>query len=346
MTSRIRTGNRAALSRRRFMPRAELPGGRGAFRTEPRRAAHPGAPPGSDRAAASDDDGDARRLQRMVLAGLAAAGVRAASFRRAPATPHFHRASRSCVSIVFSAGPRTRSCAASSIARRVWRPIICRSLRILCSIRGCDLGFATFLAGVIAPWRFKLYNAPQSTCSQRVRFVLNAKGLPFEEVKLDLLAGDQLKPEYLALNPNGVVPTLDHDGAIIIDSSVIIEYLDEIAPAGKFHAGRPVSAGKDARIDALHRRDAGGGSARSDLQSRLPAALCRDERGGVPGFRGIEAAAQGVHAGDGPQGISGEGYAGRARSAGAHLSSAWTMRSRRAAGRGCKASGRRLPTSR
>src|SRR5882724_6620302 len=77
---------------------------------------------------------------------------------------------------------------------------------------------------------FTLYNAPQSTCSQRVRFVLNAKGLPFEEIKLDLLAGDQLKPEYLALNPNGVVPTLDHDGATVIDSSVIIEYLDEVAP--------------------------------------------------------------------------------------------------------------------
>src|SRR5882762_2141329 len=78
---------------------------------------------------------------------------------------------------------------------------------------------------------FILYNAPQSTCSQRVRFVLNAKELRFEEKKLDLLAGDQLKPEYLALNPNGVVPTLDHDGTIVIDSSVIIEYLDEIAPA-------------------------------------------------------------------------------------------------------------------
>src|SRR3954469_21628655 len=77
---------------------------------------------------------------------------------------------------------------------------------------------------------FTLYNAPPSTCSQRVRFVLNAKKLPFSEVKLDLMAGDQMKPDYLRLNPNGVVPTLDHDGAIVIDSSVIIEYLDEIAP--------------------------------------------------------------------------------------------------------------------
>src|SRR5271170_6351999 len=78
---------------------------------------------------------------------------------------------------------------------------------------------------------FTLYNAPQSTCSQRVRFVLNGKGIRFEEVKLDLLAGDQLKPAYLALNPNGVVPTLDHDGSVVIDSAVIIEYLDEVLPA-------------------------------------------------------------------------------------------------------------------
>jgi glutathione S-transferase len=47
---------------------------------------------------------------------------------------------------------------------------------------------------------FRLYNAPQSTCSQRVRFVLNAKHLPFDEVRLNLLEGDQLKPEYLKLN--------------------------------------------------------------------------------------------------------------------------------------------------
>src|SRR5688572_23639326 len=88
---------------------------------------------------------------------------------------------------------------------------------------------------------YKLYNAPQSTCSQRVRFVLNAKGLTFAEEKLDLLAGDQLKPEYLALNPNGVVPTLDHDGNIVIDSSVIVEYLDEVEPArANFTPGDPV----------------------------------------------------------------------------------------------------------
>src|SRR5271156_1486659 len=109
---------------------------------------------------------------------------------------------------------------------------------------------------------FTLYNAPQSTCSQRVRFVLNAKSLAFAEIKLDLLAGDQLKPDYLALNPNGVVPTLDHDGAIVIDSSVILEYLDEVAPAPEsFTPHNPV---KRARMRALMR-----------LIDELPAAAVR-----------------------------------------------------------------------
>jgi glutathione S-transferase len=95
---------------------------------------------------------------------------------------------------------------------------------------------------------FKLYNAPQSTCSQRVRFVFNGKKVPFDEVKLNLLAGDQLKPDYLKLNPNGVVPTLDHDGAIVIDSTVITEYLDEVEPQASFTPESPV---RRARMRAL-----------------------------------------------------------------------------------------------
>jgi glutathione S-transferase len=75
-----------------------------------------------------------------------------------------------------------------------------------------------------------LYNAPQSTCSQKVRICLWEKNLPFTEKKLDLFKGDQLTPEYKKLNPNGVVPTLIHNDEVIIDSSVIIEYLDEAYP--------------------------------------------------------------------------------------------------------------------
>jgi glutathione S-transferase len=79
----------------------------------------------------------------------------------------------------------------------------------------------------------ELYNAPQSTCSQRVRFVLHAKALAFDEHRLDLFSGDQLKPDYLTLNPNGVVPTIVDNGAVVTDSSVIMEYLEEVYPAGR-----------------------------------------------------------------------------------------------------------------
>ena len=98
---------------------------------------------------------------------------------------------------------------------------------------------------------FVLYNAPQSTCSQRVRFVLNAKGIPFEEVKLDLFAGDQLKSDYLQINPNGVVPALLHKGEPVIDSAVIMEYLEDIRPG--VEPLRPADPLGAARMRALIR---------------------------------------------------------------------------------------------
>jgi glutathione S-transferase len=77
---------------------------------------------------------------------------------------------------------------------------------------------------------FELYNAMQSTCSQKVRYTMAEKKLEFVEHRLKLFKNEQLRPEYLKLNPNGVVPTLVHDGTPIIDSSVIMEYVDELVP--------------------------------------------------------------------------------------------------------------------
>lgn len=77
----------------------------------------------------------------------------------------------------------------------------------------------------------ELYHAHISTCSQKVRLCLAEKGLKWTNYPMELRRGEQLTPTYLALNPNGVVPTLVHDGRVVIDSSVICEYLDEIAPA-------------------------------------------------------------------------------------------------------------------
>ena len=69
----------------------------------------------------------------------------------------------------------------------------------------------------------QLYHYDTSTCSQKVRLVLAEKRLPFESRIVNLRRNENLAPDYLALNPNGVVPTLIHDGQVICDSSVICE---------------------------------------------------------------------------------------------------------------------------
>lgn len=76
----------------------------------------------------------------------------------------------------------------------------------------------------------ELYHSGHSTCSQKVRICLAEKGIEWDSRELHFATGDHLTPEYLKLNPNGVVPTLVHDGEPIIESSVIVEYLDEILP--------------------------------------------------------------------------------------------------------------------
>lgn len=76
----------------------------------------------------------------------------------------------------------------------------------------------------------ELYNAPISTCSQKVRMSLAEKQLDWVDHRLVFSNFDQLKPEYLKLNPNGVVPTLVHDGGVVVDSSVINEYLEDVFP--------------------------------------------------------------------------------------------------------------------
>jgi len=76
----------------------------------------------------------------------------------------------------------------------------------------------------------ELYHNAYSTCSQKVRLCLWEKGLDFDLIELHFWKSEHLQPEYLKLNPNGVVPTLVHDGEPIVDSSVIVEYLDEVYP--------------------------------------------------------------------------------------------------------------------
>ena len=76
----------------------------------------------------------------------------------------------------------------------------------------------------------KLYTFPTSTNSRKVRIVLIEKGLEFERINVDLSKKEQKNPEYLKLNPFGQVPTLDDDGFIVYDSTLINEYLEDEYP--------------------------------------------------------------------------------------------------------------------
>ena len=76
----------------------------------------------------------------------------------------------------------------------------------------------------------KLYHFNNSVCSQKVRLALAEKGLEWDEQLVDLFKLEQYEPDYVKLNPKGVVPTLVHDGHPVIESTLICEYLDDVFP--------------------------------------------------------------------------------------------------------------------
>ena len=76
----------------------------------------------------------------------------------------------------------------------------------------------------------ELYNFSQSTCSLKVRICFAEKGLDWVDRRLVSKDHDHLSDWYLKLNPNGVVPTLIHDGRPVYESSVIMEYLEDVFP--------------------------------------------------------------------------------------------------------------------
>ncbi|MGH8675112.1 MAG: glutathione S-transferase family protein, partial [Burkholderiales bacterium] len=76
----------------------------------------------------------------------------------------------------------------------------------------------------------ELYHNNISVCAQKVRLVLHEKRLEPVEHNLNLTAGEHTRPEYLKLNPKGVVPTLVDHGQPIIESTVICEYLEDTYP--------------------------------------------------------------------------------------------------------------------
>jgi glutathione S-transferase len=84
-----------------------------------------------------------------------------------------------------------------------------------------------------------LYDTPGSPCARRVRIVLLEKSREWTTRIVDLTKLEQKRPEYLALNPNGVVPTLVHGDRVVYESNVITEYLDDVFPTPRLYPQDP-----------------------------------------------------------------------------------------------------------
>jgi ganglioside-induced differentiation-associated protein 1 len=85
-----------------------------------------------------------------------------------------------------------------------------------------------------------LYHHGSSACAAKVRFALAEKALPWESRYVDILRGEQFAPAYVALNPKAVVPTLVHDGAVVVESTVICEYVEEVFPDNPLYPKSPL----------------------------------------------------------------------------------------------------------
>jgi maleylacetoacetate isomerase len=86
----------------------------------------------------------------------------------------------------------------------------------------------------------KLYGYFRSSAAFRVRIALNLKKLDYETAAIHLRRNDQTKPDYLAVNPQGLVPALEDGGRTLIQSLAIIEYLDETYPDPPLLPQQPV----------------------------------------------------------------------------------------------------------
>lgn len=94
----------------------------------------------------------------------------------------------------------------------------------------------------------KLYTYFRSSASFRLRIALGLKGLPWQPEYVHLPKGEQRAPGYLAINPQGLLPALETDGAVLTQSLAILEWLDETHPEPPFLPADPVAR---ARVRAM-----------------------------------------------------------------------------------------------
>lgn len=98
----------------------------------------------------------------------------------------------------------------------------------------------------------KLYDMKMAPNPRRVRMFLAEKGLEIPREEVDIQAGDNLRPEYLAINPRGVVPTLVLDDGTVLDESIAIcRYFEELHPEPNLFGRTPIER---AQVESWQRR--------------------------------------------------------------------------------------------
>ena len=96
-----------------------------------------------------------------------------------------------------------------------------------------------------------LHSYWRSSASYRVRIALGIKGLSYEQVTHDLRAGQQHDAAYLAIAPHGLVPALEHEGQVLIESPAILEWIDAKWPEPPLLPDAPDAAARVRTIAAL-----------------------------------------------------------------------------------------------
>lgn len=86
-----------------------------------------------------------------------------------------------------------------------------------------------------------LYHHNISVCAQKVRIALAEKQIPHELRHINLMKAEQVTPEFLAVNPKGVVPAIVHNGNPVTESTVILEYLEDAFPERPLRPASPLA---------------------------------------------------------------------------------------------------------
>jgi glutathione S-transferase len=124
-----------------------------------------------------------------------------------------------------------------------------------------------------------LYHGRTSVCSIKARLALAEKGVSFDS-RLMMLRGDQFDPGYMRLNPNAVVPTIVHDGRSVVESTVIMHYVDEVFPGPALMPADPLARSNvrmmtklvDEHVHVLHD---------TDLRNGEPRGACSPDAAGA-----------------------------------------------------------------